>query len=68
MELPSAPPPPVGATRAPASGLKLMVGIVIVFAVLACYGQRQRSRRPEIETFTIVPAPAVSPAPSPNKD
>ncbi|MBA2436320.1 MAG: hypothetical protein H0V54_14790 [Chthoniobacterales bacterium] len=68
MELPGPPARPPGATRAPASGLKVMLGILVVFALLAGYGQWQHSRRPQTETFTIVPAPAVSPAPSPNED
>ncbi|MGI8957063.1 MAG: hypothetical protein ACR2II_09140 [Chthoniobacterales bacterium] len=66
MELPGPPARPPGETRAPASGLKLMLGILVVFALLAGYGQWQHYRRAKTETVTIVPAPNVSPAPSPN--
>ncbi len=66
MEIPGPPERPPGETRAPASGLKLMLGILVVFALLAGYGQWQNSRRSQSETITIVPAPNVSPAPSPN--
>ncbi|MBA3608933.1 MAG: hypothetical protein H0W43_10580 [Chthoniobacterales bacterium] len=68
MELPSPPAHPPGETRAPASGLKLMLGILVVFAVLAGYGQWQNLRRAQSETVTIVPAPQTSPAPSPNEN
>jgi hypothetical protein len=66
MDLPGPPAPSAGATRAPGSGLKLMLAVLIVFALLAVYGQRQNFRRPQTETRTIVSAPNVSPAPSPN--
>ncbi len=66
MESPSPPARPPGETRAPASGLKLMLGILVVFALLAGYGQWQHYRRAKTETVMIVPAPNVSPAPSPN--
>ncbi len=68
MELPNPPARPPGETRAPASGLKLMLGILVVFALLAGYGQWQNSRRAQSETVTIVPASQASPAPSPNEN
>jgi hypothetical protein len=69
MDLPRPPArSPGAATGAPASGLKLMLIILVVFALLAAYGQWERFRRPQTETATIVPAPNVSPSPSPNND
>ncbi|MGB8341678.1 MAG: hypothetical protein WCE51_08810 [Chthoniobacterales bacterium] len=43
-----------------------MVAILVVFALLAVYGQWKHFRRPRIETATIIPAPTVSPSPLPN--
>ncbi len=67
MDLPGRPTPSAGTTRAPASGLKMMLAILIVFALLALYGQWQHFRRPQTETVTIIPAPNASPASSPNE-
>jgi hypothetical protein len=39
MDLPGPPARAPGATRAPASGLKLMLAILVVFALLAGYGK-----------------------------
>jgi hypothetical protein len=39
---------------------------LVVFALLAGYGQWENFRRNQIETFTIIPAPRVSPSPSPD--
>ncbi|MEO6971330.1 MAG: hypothetical protein ABI217_10590 [Chthoniobacterales bacterium] len=66
MDLPGPPDRPPGETRAPRSGLKLMLAILIVFALLAVYGQWQRLRRPTTEKAAIILAPNVSPSPSPN--
>jgi hypothetical protein len=68
MDLPGPPARPPGATRAPASGLKVMLAILIVFALLAGYGGWEHFRRPKIETVTIVPAPNVSASPAPNEN
>jgi hypothetical protein len=53
-------------SRAPKSGLKLMLAILVLFALLAIYGQWQHFRRPRTETATITPTREVSPSPSPN--
>ncbi len=66
MDLPGPPARSPGATRAPVSGLKLMLAILVVFAILAGYGQWERFRRPTTEKTTIILAPNVSPSPSPN--
>jgi hypothetical protein len=55
------------ALSAPANGLKLMALIVVVFALVALYGQWQHSRRARVETATITSLPQVSPTPLPNK-
>jgi hypothetical protein len=68
MDLPGPPTRAPGATRAPASGLKLMLAILVVFALLAGYGKWEHFRRSQIETVTIIPAPNVSPSPTPNDD
>ena len=68
MDLPGRPTRAPGATRAPASGLKLMLAILVVFALLAGYGKWEHSRRSQIETVTIIPVPNVSPSPTPNDD
>ena len=68
MDLPGPPARAPGATRAPASGLKLMLAILVVFALLAGYGKWEYFRRSQIETVTIIPAPNVSPSPTPNDD
>jgi hypothetical protein len=52
-------------TRAPKSGLKLMLAILGVFVLLAAYGQWEVFRRPATVKATIIPAPNVSPSPSP---
>ena len=66
MDLPGPTARPPAETRAPISGLKLMLAILIVFALLAGYGQWQRLRRPITEKATITLAPNVSPSSSPN--
>ncbi len=48
--------------RAPAGGLKLMLGIALLFAIVAIYGQWQHLRRSKTIRATIIPAPVVSPA------
>ena len=65
MDLPEPPARAPGATRAPVSGVKLMLAILAVFALLAGYGQWEFFRRPLTEKATIIPAPNVSPSPSP---
>ena len=68
MDVPEPPARPPGATRAPVSGLKLMLAILAVFALLVGYGQWEVLRRPTIEKATIIPAPNVTPSPSPNNN
>jgi hypothetical protein len=55
------------ASRAPGSGLKLMLAILVVFAIVAGYGQWKRSGRSKVITTTIVAAPDESPEPSPKE-
>ena len=65
MDLPGPSARSPGVTRAPKSGLKLMLAILGVFVLLAGYGQWELFRRPATVKATIIPAPNVSPAPSP---
>jgi hypothetical protein len=44
---------------------RLMVGIVIGFALVALYANIQKLRRSAIETVIFTPASAPSPTPSP---
>ena len=64
MDLPEPPAPSQGETRAPISGLKLMVLILAVFVLLAGYGLWEVNRRPLTEKATIIPMSGVSPSPS----
>jgi hypothetical protein len=68
MDLPGPPARAPGTTRAPASGLKLMLAILVIFALLAGYGKWEHFRRSRIEKVTIIPAPNVSPSSTPNDD
>lgn len=54
-------PTPNDSSRAPRSGLVLMLVIVIGVALVAIYANVQKARRETIEKVTIIP---VSPAPS----
>ncbi|CAN5551411.1 hypothetical protein BH20VER3_BH20VER3_16750 [soil metagenome] len=64
MNMPGPLPRAAGASRAPLGGLKLMLAILVVFALLAVYGAWEHARRAKTETARILPAPNVSPAPS----
>ncbi|MEO8438913.1 MAG: hypothetical protein ABI540_01705 [Spartobacteria bacterium] len=66
MELPAPPARSSGSSRAPGGGVKLMLALLVVFALLAIYGQWEKFRRPQTETATIATTPNVSPSPSPN--
>jgi hypothetical protein len=68
MDLPGPPERSPGATPAPISGLKLMLVMLVVFALLAGYGKWEHFRRNQIETITIIPAPNLSPSPTTNND
>jgi hypothetical protein len=50
---------------APANGLKFMVLILVLFALVAIYGQYQHARRAQDESAVVIPAPTTSP-PAPN--
>jgi len=59
-------PTPDDPTRAPRSGLILMLVIVIAVALVAIYANVQRARRDKIEKVTIIPvteSPTASPSP-----
>ncbi|HEY1582881.1 MAG TPA: hypothetical protein VGF73_07275 [Chthoniobacterales bacterium] len=66
MDLPGPPARSPGPTRAPGSGLKLMLAILVVFVLLVSYGQWQNFRRSKNEKALILPAASVSPSPAPN--
>jgi hypothetical protein len=59
-------PTPDDPTRAPRSGLILMLVIVIAVALVAIYANVQKARRDKIEKVTIIPiseTPTASPSP-----
>ena len=51
-------------SRAPKTGIRLMIVIVISMALLAIYANVQKARRDQIEKVTIIPISA-SPSPAP---
>ena len=60
-------PTPDDPTRAPRSGLILMLIIVIAVALVAIYANVQKARRDKIEKVTIIPiseSPTASPSPN----
>jgi len=60
-------PTPDDPTRAPRSGLILMLIIVIAAALVAIYANVQKARRDKIEKVTIIPiseSPTASPSPN----
>lgn len=58
-------PQPVDSSRAPRSGLRLMVVIVVGTALIALYANVQKARRDKIEKVTITPV-VSTPIPSPS--
>jgi hypothetical protein len=61
------PPRTAESSRAPRSGLRLMIIIVIALALVAVYANVQKARRDKIEKVTIVPIsalPSASPRPT----
>ena len=53
-------------SRAPRTGVRLMIIIVAAIALVAVYANIQKARRGKIESVTIIPAPTATPAaPSP---
>jgi len=53
---------------APRHGVRLMIIILVVMALLAIYANVQKARRDKIENATIIPAPnASAPAASPGR-
>ena len=60
-------PTPDDPTRAPRSGLILMLIIVIAAALVAIYANVQKARRDKVEKVTIIPiseSPTASPSPN----
>ncbi|PZR73056.1 MAG: hypothetical protein DLM73_11565 [Chthoniobacterales bacterium] len=66
MENQEAPEKNSEASRAPRTGVRLMIVIVIAMALLAVYANVQKYRRDKIESVTIIPVSTATPAaPSP---
>ena len=54
-------------SRAPRSGLILMVVIFAGLALIALYANVQKARRDKIEKVTIIPATTATPAATPGQ-
>lgn|GEM_PF-6258560 len=68
MDLPTPPAPNSAISRAPLSGLKFMLAVLVIFVLLAGYGQWERARRERTVTATIESVPNESATPSPSPD
>ena len=66
MDLPAPPAHSAPTSRAPLSGLKFMLAVLLVFAFLAGYGWWEGSRREHTVTATIKGVPDKPATPSPN--
>ncbi|HKP02024.1 MAG TPA: hypothetical protein VJU77_01565 [Chthoniobacterales bacterium] len=55
----------VDRSRAPRSGLRLMMIILVGTALVAVYANVQKARRGKIEKVTIIPVSTATPSPSP---
>ena len=58
---------PAESNRAPRSGIRLMIIILVAMALLAIYANVQKARRNTIEKVTIIPVatpPPASPSPA----
>jgi ABC-type nitrate/sulfonate/bicarbonate transport system permease component len=53
--------------RAPVNGMKMMLLILLAFAVVAIYAQWQHAQRAKIINARILPSPNESASPSPNE-
>jgi hypothetical protein len=54
-------------SRAPRTGVRLMIVILIGLALLAIYANVQKLRRDKIERVTITPVSTATPAASPGR-
>jgi hypothetical protein len=52
-------------SRAPRTGVRLMIIIVIAIALVAVYANIQKARRDRIESVTTIPAATTTPSPVP---
>lgn len=52
------------ASRAPRSGVRLMIIILIAMALVAIYANVQKARRTKIESVIITPVATATPAPA----
>jgi hypothetical protein len=67
MDLPDSLSASPEAARPPTNGLKLMLAIVLGFALVAMYGQWRDFRRPKLESARILPDIEGSPSPLPSQ-
>lgn len=62
MESSNGPENDANLSRAPRTGVRLMVVILIGLALVAIYANVQKARRDKIERVTITPASTAAPA------
>ena len=64
MDLPEPPLQRSRPSRAPTSGLQMMVAIIVALLLLAIFANAQKFRANRIESVTITPASSATPAPN----
>jgi hypothetical protein len=64
MDLPEPPLERSRPSRAPTSGLQMMVAILVALLLLAIFANVQKFRAKRIESVTITPASSATPAPN----
>ena len=64
MDLPEPPLQRSRPSRAPTSGLQMMVAIIVALLLLAIFANVQKFRANRIESVTITPALPATPAPN----
>jgi hypothetical protein len=64
MDLPEPPLQRSRPSRAPTSGLQMMVAILVALLLLAIFANVQKFRANRIESITITPTSSATPAPN----
>lgn len=67
VEPPNEPENAAAESRAPRTGVRLMIVILIGLALVAIYANVQKSRRDQIESVTLYPFATATPEPAPDR-